>query len=183
MGTDSLDNQEPRSQEDSNPKVETNIRLQAWVKERPFIRYGGRHARQRIADSIKVDMETPSTLQDRSAIEKQILFETEASRARVDGMIPQSGELSVESKDKTYITRFRRESGALVAEEVKPVSFDVISQARIFGDGRTELTLNYTGPKYEDRENGIDRNPRIIVSKDFPKATATVFNLLVGTLK
>ena len=95
-----------------------------------------------------------------------------------------NGENQVEVKRRDNITkepsiiRLRKEQGStLVTEEVREDG-SVISQARITPDFRTDLTLQFKGSRYEQR----NADPSITVDSRFPKASATVFNLLVNSM-
>jgi hypothetical protein len=157
--------------------------MQLWAKERSFLKYFERKARYKIVEAARKDLETPILQKE---AEELVVSLTEKARNRIRGKIDEKGNdsISIKSKDNTFITRFRREPGdILVAEEVLPESLDVISQARVYPDGRTELTLNFKGKKFEDPGKGVDRNPRIFLAKNLPRAASKVFNLLVGAVK
>ncbi len=172
-----------------SPKELTD-RLKNWVSERPLLtRFFEYKARDMIARAAIQDLQTPN-----SYSAQQILEATQMARTKIAEIVNTRGGadhvLSFERRDSVtkepFQTRFRREvSGALVAEEVRVGengTQDVISQARITADGRTDLTLNFKGPRFEG-DPKRSRNPQIIVDKRFPRATVATFNLLAGTIK
>jgi len=75
------------------------------------------------------------------------------------------------------------ESGYLIAEERRTEDWssdtNLISQARLGPQGQTELTLSFTGERFQKR----DANPNILHSNRFPNATVKVFDTLVGSVE
>lgn len=192
MDVNATESEKQAASDLSTPNNDTIGRLRRWETERPVTRVFERKARHQIVKAAIVDIKTRATVLPKD----QILSMTSRARAKIDNLIPRgedpnvSQEFSAQNIDSVtkepYITRFRRETGGtLVAEEVRQQGnvFDVISQVRVFLDGRTELTLNFTGSRYEDEKIENSKNPRIIIDSKFPRAAATTFNLLVGTVK
>lgn len=165
-------------------------RLKRWESERPIIRFSERKARHQIVEAAIKDLNTQSTF-----LSDEVLLMTSNAQAKINALFPQGDsdnpqEFSVQNKDSVsgepFLTRFRKEvGGAIVAEEVRQRgnTYDVISQARIYPNGKTELTLNFTGPRYGEGKPENSGNPRIIIDSKFPRATAATFNLLAGTVK
>ncbi len=170
------------SKEKATEVVEVLSRLHRWKNERPLLcKFFERRARKRIFEAAIADLLRPSI----KSPEEMVQLMTRNSFARLDMLlkIKGAGEITIPKRDtitkEDYIVRFRREAeNTLVAEEVTQAG-SVISQARISSTGKADLTLNFTGERYTQR----DANPNISVDSHFPRATATVFNFLVGTAK
>lgn len=77
----------------------------------------------------------------------------------------------------------RRDNDVLIAEErATPDTFsdsNLISQARIGPQGQTELTLSFTGERFQAR----DANPNIVHSTKYPNTTLKVFNTLAKAVQ
>lgn len=69
-----------------------------------------------------------------------------------------------------FLTRIKREASAWVSEEIDERE-RVISQSRLCDDGRSELTLDYVGDRYDQS----DANPALTVDSRFPTGAAVLF--------
>lgn len=173
----------------SNP-VDVINRLRAWASERPFTRILELKARWDIVNAAITDIRTPLTTTRFGILSQdQVLSMTKKARESIEKLFSQKEqqntlqEYSINNQDSVtgelFITKFRKETdGTLVAEEVRPETFNIISQAKINPNGNTKLTLNFIGKRFNN-----NNNPMIIAESKYLRATATLFNLLVGTIK
>lgn len=171
------------------PFADANLinRLNAWVSERSgLLLLSEKRARKQIADAAILDINSDN---NEGELHKTVLTSTKEMRVKIDQLIPADNGEFTTSRDplsdsltgEEYFVRFKKENGIYTAEEVKPDgdTMNIISQSRVYPDGTTELTLNYTGLRYEDKTKGIDRNPKIAVDRNFPRASSKHFDTLV----
>ena len=177
----------------------SKITLENWVNERgiPSTELGvidrmrfkwamkdEYRARQLIADDLKQGvfyLERNQKLSSRAILESvNPSFDLIGAREASGGVIDfkyinhdsiTNEEVNIElnkQSDNTgkqyYAARERRADGSL------------ISEAKIYQDGSTELTLQFLGARYKDANPNLTDDPR------FPKATTRTFNLLVNLL-
>lgn len=172
-----------RAEEVESPEDQLLARLDHWVKERPLGLLSQRKVRRSIANAITTDILHPV---GQSGNPEKVERYRRLVHGALTTVTPKLQELlSVQRKSdvvmssflkmdtltgQKFLTRIKREAPAWVSEEVDE-SERVISQSRMCDDGRTELTLNYTGDRYDQS----DSNPNITRDPRFPTGAAVLF--------
>lgn len=160
-----------------NQNADLASRLDKWVKERPLLSISHKKVRRNIANAITTDIlhsvgtkDVPARLEEyRSHVDRAI-----ASTLKILDNLPVEENGIVKASpltlDKTtgtkFITRIKRDGNTWVSEEVKEDG-GLISQAKIGDDGELTLTLNFTDPRYEEK----DANPKMVERSGFPTGT------------
>lgn len=176
-----MDNQELEGLEKytpEQPKSDNDLekRLINWKNERPITRFKERNARGSIIATMMKDLQreragnpwkSEAVLSSIAKSAKKL--ETEGNKSLPNQKDSITGE--------SYTVNVSKTDGGWLAEEVRPDG-SIISQARISQGGQTELTLHFTGARYEDK----DANPNITSDRRFPEATTKVFNLLTDVV-
>lgn len=157
-------------------------RLGKWVKERPLGSWFQRKVRRSIANAITTDIlhpvgqsENPEKVERyrrwvHGALATVVPKLQELSGHR-EGDVVISSVLKIDTlSGQRFLTRIKRETAAWVSEEAEE-SGRIISQSRLYDDGRSELTLNYTGDRYVRG----DANPALTVDSRFPTGAAVLF--------
>lgn len=150
------------------------LNLDNWVNERRVL--GEKLARKIIRDAVKLDLERaklgglPAPLEVLKKAEKDIkrvekLPKDVQTEPRSDSQVP--GEC--------FFTRVRKTDQSWVAEEVNENG--VFTQAEIYCDGRTSLTLRGASSRYDQ----LGANPNILNRVDLPDATLVTFHTLIST--
>lgn len=175
---DGQDLEKPIREASQQTETDKNLeqRLTNWKDERPVTRFWERKARGAIVGAMKRDLQrdragnpwrSESVLTSIDKSSKKL--ETEGNKSLPNQKDSITGE--------SYTVNVSKTDDGWLAEEVRPDG-SVISQARISQGGQTELTLHFTGTRYE----GKDANPDITSDRRFPEATAQVFNLLTDVV-
>lgn len=149
------------------------LNLDNWVNERRVL--GEKLARKTIRDAVKLDLERaklgglPAPLEVLKKAGKDIKRIEELptdiqTEPRSDSQVP----------DERFFTRVRKTEQGWVAEEVNENG--VFTQAEIYHDGRTSLTLRGASSRYDQ----LGANPNILNRTDLPNATLTTFHILTG---
>ena len=168
--------QSPGVNTEANDDIKLLDRVDRWVDERPVYKWGERNARKQIAKEIQKDIQG-------RGLQNPLTPESVAQRAKKFGEIPITVQLKDSQTKEDFYQVLRMESGYLIAEERRTEDWssdtNLISQARLGPQGQTELTLSFTGERFQKR----DANPNILHSNRFPNATVKVFDTLVGSVE
>ncbi len=166
--------QSPGVNVEVNDDIKLLGRVDRWVNERPRLMWGERNARRQIAREIQKDIR---------GLQNPLTPESVAQRAKKFGEKPIMVQLKDSQTKEDFYQVLRMESGDLIAEERRTEDWssdtNLISQARLGPQGQTELTLSFTGERFQER----DANPNILHSNRFPNATVKVFDTLVGSVE
>jgi len=160
--------------------AELTTRLNNWVNERPVWLIGQRRARRNIANALTTDIlhpvgtseAPPRLVKYRQNIESAMDYVLQKLK---NLPINQVGLVSRSSKHKDIVSKepfhaeLVRENNAWVSREIGPEG--VISQARLFDDGLTEVTLTYLPKRYFSRH----ANPNITKSTSYPTGAKVLF--------
>ena len=157
------------------------IRLENWVNERPFWLVGQRKVRKDIANAITTDILHPVSDPSESPA-RLVKYRRQVNDALTysfkklielpkddNGLVFQSPEQRDSVSKEPFHTEIIRESDAWVSREVG--THGIISEAKLYDDGKTTITLNYQGKRFE----GQDANPNLITSNDHPTGAKVLF--------
>lgn len=171
-----------RAEAGESPEDQLLARLGEWVKERPLGLLSQRKVRRSIANAITTDILHPV---GQSGSPEKVERYRRWVRGAFATVIPKLQALFVQRESdvvmssvlkmdtlsgQKFLTRIKRETSAWVSEEVGEGE-QIISQSRLYDDGRTELTLNYAGDRYDQG----DANPTLTVDQRFPTGAAVLF--------
>jgi len=165
----------------SEPASNLTLRLENWIKERPFLSINQKSVRQNIANAITTDILHPVGTQDLPVRLEKYRGHVNTVTANTvnilknlpvgeDGVVKAS-PLTVDKATGTrFITRIKRDGDVWVSEEVRE-NGELISQAKIGDSGELTLTLNFSDPRYEEK----GANPKMIERSGFPTGTKVLF--------
>ncbi len=157
------------------------IRLKNWVNERPFWLVGQRKVRKDVANAVTTDIfhpvrspsENPARLiKYRRQVNDALAFSFEKLKelSKDDNdIVFQSPELQDSISKEPFHTEIIRESDAWISREV--CTYGIISEAKLYDDGRTTITLNYQGKRFDSQ----NANPNLISSNDHPTGAKVLF--------
>ena len=157
------------------------IRLKNWVNERPIWLLGQRKVRKDVANAVTTDIlhpvngisETPTRLiKYRRQVNDALAYSFGKLKELPkddNGLVIQSPEQKDSVSKESFHTEIIRESDAWVSREKDFHS--VISEAKLYDDGRTSITLNYQGERFESQ----NANPNLIASADYPTGAKVLF--------
>ena len=167
------------------PEIEADsgltVRLENWVNERPFWLVGQRKVRKDVANAITTDIlhpvsgnsENPARLvKYRRQVNDALAFSFEKLKELLKddtGIVFQSPEQKDSISKEPFHTEIIRENDAWVSREEGACG--VISEARLYDDGKTAVTLNYQGERFESQ----NANPNLISSADHPTGAKVLF--------
>lgn len=131
-----------------------------------------RNARKIISEKIGQDIKT-------DGMQNPLNPELVAQRALGVQDNPRAISLKDTLTGEVFYQILRKEGEYIVAEERKTSSdfssdTNLISQAKIGPQGQTELTLQFTGERFKER----DANPNVLHSNRFPNTTVEIFDIL-----
>lgn len=163
------------------PNLGLAVRLKNWVSERPFWLVGQRKVRKDVANAITTDILHPVSSPSENPARlvkyrRQVNDALTYSFAKLKDLSKDDNSLvfrSQEQKDSISKTPFHteiiRESDAWVSREEG--SDGIISEAKLYDDGRTAITLNYQGKRFDSQ----NANPSLIFSADYPTGAKVLF--------
>src|SRR3990167_5636585 len=131
------------------------------------------NARLQITSAIKKDLES---VKSEGLVSPLGLVSEEIAELKKLG-VSDTNMLARQSRDGSFVTRFRRDGDEWIAEELGKDN-KIISQAKV-GPDETRLSFNFLGGTYKR----IGGEVRVDNSEKFQNGSVTVFKLLVGTLK
>jgi len=160
--------------------------LKRWSSERPWVMMNQRRVRTHIANAMTTDILHPVG-------SPNVPVKVEKYRGRVDGtvrhIIHHLGEMPISEdgvviqsqliRDKVtgteFIARIRHLGGSCggswVSEEVDAKGNRIISQAVLYDNGESELTLDYSHQRYEKTE----ANLHLLKRREFPTGSRVLF--------
>lgn len=157
------------------------IRLKNWVGERPIWLIGQRKVRKDVANAITTDIlhpvsgssENPAKLAKyRRQINDALIYSFDKLKKLPkddNGLVRRSPEQKDSISKAPFHTEIIRESDAWVSREEG--GDGVISEAKLYDDGRTAITLNYLGKRFDSQ----NANPNLISSTDHPTGAKVLF--------
>lgn len=163
------------------PNLDLAVRLKNWVSERPVWLVGQRKVRKDVANAITTDIfhpvsghsENPTRLvkyrrQVNAALTYSFAKLKDLSKGD-NGLVSRSSEQKDSVSKAPFHTEIIRESDAWISREEGRDG--VISEAKLYDDGRTAITLNYQGKRFD----GQNANPNLISSADYPTGAKVLF--------
>lgn len=156
------------------------IRLNNWINERPLWLFGQRVVRKTVANAIITDTLYPISASENPArlikyrrwVNDALVYSIEKLQGLPsgnNGFVRQSSEQKDSVSKEPFHTEIIRESDSWVSREKDDRR--VISEARLFDDGRTAITLNYQGERFDSR----NANPCLVSSADHPTGAKVLF--------
>jgi hypothetical protein len=157
------------------------LRLENWVNERPFLSINQKKVRQNIANAITTDILNPVGSQNLPARLEKYRGHVDAATTNAinilnnlpigENGVAKTSPLTVDNVTGTkFITQIKRVGNVWISEEVGE-NGELISQAKIGDKGELVLTLNFSGPRYEEK----GANPKMIERSEFPTGTKVLF--------
>lgn len=163
------------------PNLGLVVRLKNWVNERPIWLIGQRKVRKDVANAITTDVLHPVSSPSENPA-RLVKYRRQVNDALAysfgklkklpkddNGLIIQSPEQKDSVSKESFHTEIIRESDAWVSREMG--THGVISEAKLYDDGNTVITLNYQGERIESQ----NANPSLIFSADYPTGAKVLF--------
>ena len=178
--------QESESNRESESDQKLLERTKRWVDERSLSLadklkhpklaaklHWEKNARKIIYEKMGKDIKT-------NGMQNPLNSESVAQRALNIHEDPKVVSLKDTLTEGVFYQILRKEGVDIIAEERRTPEYssddNLISQAKIGPQGQTELTLQFTGKRFAER----DANPNILHSNRFPHATIEIFDRLSG---
>ncbi len=168
-----------------SPEIEAGsnlaIRLKNWVNERPLWLVGQRKVRKDVTNAVTTDIlhpvsgpsENPERLiKYRGQVNAALMYSFEKLKELPkddNGLVFRSPEQKDSISKEPFHTEIIRESDVWVSREVG--THGVISEAKLYDDGRTTITLNYQGKRFDSQ----NANPNLISSNNHPTGAKVLF--------
>lgn len=127
------------------------------------------NARRCISQSLLHDRVFPMS-------QDQVVEQTGKLLSQMSGIVLEGNEVSIARRDtltgEPYLVYLQRGLDSISFGEKDERG--VFTQATVFNDGSTQLTLNFTAERFQR----MRANPGIYRRAEFPRATLTIFKLL-----